>query len=53
MIEMRETSLAQLETFERMASDPSRFFIKGWILNPTNNNLECTVVKFKIWCICM
>ena len=29
MIEKRETALARLETFERAASDPTRFFVKG------------------------
>ena len=28
-IEGRESALAQLETFEKKASDPSRFFAKG------------------------
>ena len=29
MIEKREAALARLETFERIASDPTRFFFKG------------------------
>lgn len=29
MIEQRELALSQLELFERTASDPSRFFVKG------------------------
>jgi hypothetical protein len=29
MIEKREAALARLETFERAASDPTRFFVKG------------------------
>lgn len=42
MIEKREAALARLETFERAASDPTRFFVKG-----KKTIIEwCNVIKF-------
>lgn len=43
IIEQREAALAQLESFEKKASDPSRFFSKGTVLYSTSN------CRWRIW----